>query len=671
MIKKVSLFILTAAIALTAATYQSEPTNPVAGEKVTWNFTELDRTSDSPVMLIAVHTSDSIIPEVIEGSETGNGWSFTHKLPADARFVQFKVEDDAGPLADDDGLFFGQPVYDPQGDPRFDACRLHANLYLNSPLPRIPPAMESLQQELAHHPLNWSALAQLRGLQVAMGETDETDVVAELDSLLAAEPDSAQILHFAAMSFFISSENYQLKGEGLMKLCVEDYPSSPYWTWEQYTIYEAISQSPQRIGDFEREVFPLLEGEARETGYFMLMLYALANPRVDRLTYLTEGLTGEFPDSRLASAFIINTMEVKHNVVGSRWAEEMLTWHAAYPDDPEINIKLAQYYRDRSWKTALDYYLTAVKGSESPEPAILFAEAAAVKAKNLDEAKRSLSDAAGRIDADYFRTEFWWQDFDQRHENLIKNRAQLYATLGLVSYRMEDYDAAVEELLISDSLLVEMTGYEEVVYLRLLEAGERAGDLEARKIALLNLLVLDPENIEKRLMLEDIYRLENDGSTEGYAEWLTREVQEASLRLRLHIPLPDFQFLDTEGDVVFLSQFTGKVVVINYWATWCGPCKEEIPQLNELVTEFKDNKDVVFLGITNEPPPTVMAYLEQLEFNYDIHFDAFGVAQAMQIEAIPTHFIIDQNGRLQYQHIGAAPNIRDILRLEINALLSE
>jgi len=669
--KKIALLALIAGVFIGAKAPVPNPEKPKPGQKVSWKIKGFAYESENPRMLLVAYTPDTALVQIIPGRPSQDEWYFSYTVPREATILTYKIEDDEKPLADDDGVFFATPVYEESGKPRYDANRSYATLYLDPLADRWDRARELVKLELEYYPMNWQALVLLHRLELQAGETTEAAIAAELDSLLAAEPDSLEALRFAAMEFFIASQGFKDKGEALMALCAENYPEGSRWTDYQNSIYAFISETPQRLGEFERAVFPLLKGDARETAYFLLMSYALAGRRKQRIEGIAANFLNEFPSSPLAPAFIITMLQVKYEQPTALWAAEMIEWLEKYPDDLELNIQLAEYYRDRSWKTALGYYRSVVKNSDDPKVAALFAEAAAVKGKNFAEASKYMNQTINGITADRYRELFWWRDLSERRAMLLETQATLYTTLGWLSFKYGKYEDAVRELLLADSLLTSIPDYEEEVYRRLLAVSEKAGDLAARKIALLNIMLVEPEDRTIQKALQDIYLLDH-GTVEGFEEWLQAEELEIAMRRRMNVPVPNFPLLTLAGDTVYASEFAGKVVVINFWATWCGPCKEEIPRLNQLVRSYQDRDDVVFIGISSEEPQTVDSFLDANTFLYEAYIDPSGMLSSLfEVSAVPAHTVIDPTGVLQFHHVGAIPNIDKLLTMEINSLLNE
>lgn len=119
---------------------------------------------------------------------------------------------------------------------------------------------------------------------------------------------------------------------------------------------------------------------------------------------------------------------------------------------------------------------------------------------------------------------------------------------------------------------------------------------------------------------------------------------------------PEFTLKDSNGKPVKLSDYRGKAVVLDFWATWCGPCKVEIPWFVEFQQKYKD-RGLVVLGVASgdEYWNVIQPFAKKMRINYplvlgnDTTADLYG-----GIEALPTTFIIDRQGRIAKIHIGLA-----------------
>ena len=117
---------------------------------------------------------------------------------------------------------------------------------------------------------------------------------------------------------------------------------------------------------------------------------------------------------------------------------------------------------------------------------------------------------------------------------------------------------------------------------------------------------------------------------------------------------PDFSLETLEGEVLSLSEFKGKKVFLNFWATWCPPCRAEMPDIQK----FSENEDVVVLAInlthTEDSLLTVDNFIQDRGFTFPVLLDKNGeVAEQYRVQAYPTSYMIDAKGRIQYIALGA------------------
>ena len=113
----------------------------------------------------------------------------------------------------------------------------------------------------------------------------------------------------------------------------------------------------------------------------------------------------------------------------------------------------------------------------------------------------------------------------------------------------------------------------------------------------------------------------------------------------------DFSLLDLNGKAWTFQNLRGKVVLLNFWATWCPPCRKEMPDLEALYREFKD-QGLIVLAISDETPAKVRQYLKETGYTYPLLLDpGRTVNDKFQIDGIPKSFVYDRDGRLAAQAI--------------------
>jgi peroxiredoxin len=136
---------------------------------------------------------------------------------------------------------------------------------------------------------------------------------------------------------------------------------------------------------------------------------------------------------------------------------------------------------------------------------------------------------------------------------------------------------------------------------------------------------------------------------------------------------PDFSLTDLNGKTVSLQSLRGKVVLLNFWATWCGPCVAEMPALEKLHREYK-NKGVIILGIDDEEAEVAQNYLKQNGYTFNTVIDADKqVSKLYRINAIPQSFFITKDGKIAAYHRGARreSELRDGIEKALDGKIEE
>src|SRR5882762_3622001 len=149
----------------------------------------------------------------------------------------------------------------------------------------------------------------------------------------------------------------------------------------------------------------------------------------------------------------------------------------------------------------------------------------------------------------------------------------------------------------------------------------------------------------------------------------SQQDQQPAIRLvRNPDPAPDFRLTGLDGKPVTLANSRGKVILLNFWATWCGPCRAEIPDLVGLQNKYKDRLQILGLVVDDDDGGAIKGFVEEFGVNYpvaiasnEIRFQYGGIA------ALPTSFVLDAEGRIVQKHEGLRDPI--LYETEIRALL--
>jgi len=135
-------------------------------------------------------------------------------------------------------------------------------------------------------------------------------------------------------------------------------------------------------------------------------------------------------------------------------------------------------------------------------------------------------------------------------------------------------------------------------------------------------------------------------------------------------PVPDTSLTTLDEGSVDLAASKGQVLLVNFWATWCAPCRKEIPDLIELHEEFGDDLVVVGVSLDKEPPDVVRSFVEEQNINYPIVHDPEGKVEAQfgGTYGIPTTFLVNPDGEIVRRIVGIFPT--EELRPELESMIA-
>lgn len=128
-----------------------------------------------------------------------------------------------------------------------------------------------------------------------------------------------------------------------------------------------------------------------------------------------------------------------------------------------------------------------------------------------------------------------------------------------------------------------------------------------------------------------------------------------------------WKLVDENGTTFDFNDAKGRVVIVNFWATWCPPCIAEMPHLEKLYTDYKDQ--VLFLLVSNETPETIAKFKTKHNYDFKVYASMSEVPKELETTAIPRSFILDKNGNIAIDKTGAANWNSDSVRQLLDDLL--
>ena len=186
---------------------------------------------------------------------------------------------------------------------------------------------------------------------------------------------------------------------------------------------------------------------------------------------------------------------------------------------------------------------------------------------------------------------------------------------------------------------------------------------------------------EIKKILERAYVKKNK-STNGFEDYLAALEKESYLKMveelkksMLNNASPSFALLNLDGNKISTNDLKGKVVVVDFWATWCGPCIASFPAMQKMVNKYKDSADVKFVFINSwengdDRNKKAADFIKTNKYNFDVLLDSDNaVIESFKVEGIPTKFVIDKNGIIRFKSVGYNSN-EDKAMAELTAMIN-
>lgn len=137
-------------------------------------------------------------------------------------------------------------------------------------------------------------------------------------------------------------------------------------------------------------------------------------------------------------------------------------------------------------------------------------------------------------------------------------------------------------------------------------------------------------------------------------------------------PAPNFTLKSLRGQNLKLSEHRGEVIMINFWATWCGTCKQEMEKINEMYLRYRDEGFTVLAINVDNNRQKVNTWLRGMRLAFPILFDNDkAVSEQYEVEELPSTYIVDKDGNFRYVHNEYKPGLEDVYQKQVRELMEE
>jgi thiol-disulfide isomerase/thioredoxin len=507
------------------------------------------------------------------------------------------------------------------------------------------------------------------------------DMLAELDKALELDP------HNEEAELFKGRQARSLGNAGLYTFLQKSAPAFP----ESYPIQAELwttGLAQENVKETEPGVragiLALIERK-QPTLPYLRSTYQAAASHPETVAAFEDLILAKYPNTDIADEvlFMRSDKDLPQATPEQNLAARIAGIEAFIkrPNHPDPEIVRFAYGR-------LEYLIGS---QENPDPAALYA--AVEKYPELSRGLRILARKKYRL-PDLERISVsnlngTWKTLDgfsQRSRDLtnfvgflLDDYVPFYETsLGLVYYEEGKFDqaqAVLEHAVALHKMEAETTTVLAQVY-------QAKGDFAKAQTLMLEALNQPHGPLPKNpalAALPELYRAEHHSSV-GLNEFMKPLLAKAKEENRLAIvaqrdrapkPMPAFKFVDTKGQPISSEDYKGKILIINFWATWCGPCRGEFPQFQKFYEKYKDDPRVAILTVATDetatPTSSITTYIDKNKFTFPVTRSE-EYSKGNHINTIPLTWWVDPKGNIVYRKLGATEELVEEYTWRIDAM---
>lgn len=426
---------------------------------------------------------------------------------------------------------------------------------------------------------------------------------------------------------------------------------------------------------FQKEIEALInQGLKEEKDYTLLMsLYNLAKlPK--QASFIANVIKDKYPNGRLVAGEQINAFMAEKDIAKkTTMLNTILTkvetdsiWKSFKSSVPQFKQNLASAYSTKGDWAGMEKVVSEY-GMEGAELASFYNSLAwnlQLKDKDLDQAEK-MSAYATQWTRNDWQSALGKKGADKPSIGEIKGKANLYSmfadTYAMVNYKLKNYKKGFPY---ADEAALKIQGGKDPdqngTYALLAEK-----QISPKKyMPILENIIKEGNSNEfvkevfERTYLTNHSQQEFDTYYDKLEKYVYYKMIDELKKSMTNLSSPQFTLKDLNGQNVSLSDLKNKIVIVDFWATWCGPCKASFPAMQKMVTKYKDNPNVKFIFIDtweniDNKEKAVGEFIASNKYDFHVLMDMDSkVVESFKVDGIPTKFVLDKQGNIRFKSVG-------------------
>ncbi|HTM97510.1 MAG TPA: redoxin family protein [Pedobacter sp.] len=468
--------------------------------------------------------------------------------------------------------------------------------------------------------------------------------------------------------------NYAAKLKLLANKMADDKANAAKYLSEGLALIDQkLQENPTQMGNINQVTM----------GYLILG----QNAKIDTLRDM---LLRKYPTSEVAYEFKYEqAYKTKNEVEKIKKLEDLLSYKTEGESSSQSGIHqlLFEYYSKQKNEEKALFHARGVAAVKNPWLAKELKELASTLATNdlaLDTAKMYAEKALSIVNDYPFGVIRYFPEYDyipgyvpNKLTLIEEQKGEILSIIGNIYVRQQKYELAEKTLTSAIGLSKNIEVYHNLAYLYEQTHKPKLAFDSYRKI----LLKMPVDSV----MLQNFKRnyIAYQGSDDGFEQQLLsvqKEWEQQNLpklqAAKINAVAPLFaNVYDMQGKLIDPSFLKGKVVVVDFWATWCVPCIEGFPYMQKVYDKYKNNPNVIFMIMNSGSKNTLqdaIGWVKQNKFTFPFYYNDRKLAESFNINTIPSTFVIDKVGMIQYKTVGfEGPIMQSKLALEIKDLLDK